>query len=44
MTENDKTDVSSSISEDELLMKDVIGEDSDLFYLDSFLSEILRKG
>ena len=29
--------------DDDLLMKEVIGEDSDLFFLDAYLRDILQK-
>lgn len=44
MAENDITDTSSSISEDDLLMRKVIGNDAELYFLDCFLSEVLPKG
>lgn len=44
MSEIDQTDSTTSISDEELLLKEVIGNDTDLYYLDCFLSEILRKG
>ena len=33
MTENDKTDTSRSISDEELMKNEVIGDDADLYYL-----------
>ena len=44
MTENDKTDTSRSISDEELMKNGVIGDDADLYYLDCYLSDILGKG
>lgn len=44
MAENDIRDTSSSISEDDLLMLKVIGNDAELYFLDCFLSEVLPKG
>lgn len=44
MAENDIRDTSSSISEDDLLMLEVIGNDAELYFLDCFLSEVLPKG
>ncbi len=38
MTENDKTDTSRSISDEELMKNEVIGDDADLYYLDCYLS------
>ena len=43
MTENDKTDTSRSISDEELMKNEVIGDDADLYYLDCYLSDILGK-
>ena len=46
MEDIDKTDVSNTaISEDdELMLKEVIQEDADLYYLHHYLSEVLRPG
>ncbi len=44
MSEIDQTDTTRSISDEELLIEEVIGSDTDLYYLHFFLSEILRKG
>jgi len=46
MEDIDKTDVSdTAISEDdELMLKEVIQGDADLFYLHHYLSEALRSG
>ncbi|WP_418983228.1 hypothetical protein [Alistipes sp.] len=46
MEDMDKNEVSDNgISEDEdLLMREVIQEDADLFYLHHYLSEVFRKG
>lgn len=44
MTENDKTDTSRSISDEELMKNEVIGDDADLYYLDCYLLDILGKG
>ena len=44
MTENDKTDTSRSISDEELMKIEMIGDDADQYYLDCYLSDILRKG
>lgn len=46
MEDMDKNEVSDhGISEDEdLLMREVIQEDADLFYLHHYLSEVFRKG
>ncbi len=44
MSEIDQTDTTRSISDEELLLKEVVGNDTDLYYLHFFLSEILQKG
>lgn len=46
MDEMDKKDVlNNGISEEEdLMMREVIQSDSDLFYLHHYLSEVFRKG
>lgn len=44
MSEIDQTDATTSIPDEELLLKEVIGGDTDLYYLHCFLSEILRQG
>ncbi len=46
MEDMDKNEVSNNgISEDEdLIMREVIQEDVDLYYLHHYLSEIFRKG
>ena len=44
MIENDKTDTSRSISDEELMKNEVIGDYADLYYLDCYLSDILGKG
>ena len=40
----DKQDTSNEAPDDELMMRNVINDDADLFYLDCFLSDIFRKG
>ena len=37
------TENANGIADDDLLMKEVIGEDSDLFFLDAYLRDILQK-
>ena len=45
MEENDKTDFSNAISDDEdLMMREVIQGDVDLYYLHHYLTELYRKG
>lgn len=44
MEDIDKQDTSNATLDDETMMRNVINDDADLFYLDCFLSEILRKG
>ena len=44
MTENDKSNTSWSISDEELMKNEVIGDEADLYYLDCYLSDILGKG
>lgn len=45
MEDIDKDDhVSNDISEDDLLMREVIQGEADLFYLHHYLSEVYRKG
>lgn len=45
MEDIDKNDDSNAISDDEdLVMREVVKDDVDLFYLHHYLSEILRKG
>ncbi len=45
MEDIDKDDlVSNGISEDDLLMREVIQGEADLFYLHHYLSEVYRKG
>lgn len=39
MIENDKTDTSRSISDEELMKNEVIGDDADLYYLDCYFLE-----
>ena len=36
-------DTENANDDDDLLMKEVIGEDSDLFFLDAYLRDILQK-
>ena len=43
MTENDKTDTSRSISDEELMKNEVIGDDADLYYLDCYLRTFLER-
>ena len=44
MEDIDKQDTSNATLDDETMMRNVINDDADLFYLDCFLSEILRNG
>lgn len=45
MEEIDKTGFSNDISEDDdLMMREVVQEDADLYYLHHYLSEVYRKG
>jgi len=45
MEDLDKNDrVSNDISDDDLLMREVIQGEADLFYLHHYLSEVYRKG
>ena len=45
MEEIDKTDFSNAISDDEdLMMREVIQGDVDLYYLHHYLKELYRKG
>ena len=45
MEEIDKTDFSNAISDDEdLMMREVIQGDVDLYYLHRYLTELYRKG
>ena len=45
MEDIDKDDlVSNGTSEDDLLMREVIQGEADLFYLHHYLSEVYRKG
>lgn len=45
MEDFDKNDrVSNDISDDDLLMREVIQGEADLFYLHHYLSEVYRKG
>ena len=37
------TENANGKDDDDLLMKEVIGEDSDLFFLDAYLRDILQK-
>ena len=43
MKELDTENANGIADEDDLLMKEVIGEDSDLFFLDAYLRDILQK-
>ena len=42
MKELDTENANGIADDDDLLMKEVIGEDSDLFFLDAYLRDILR--
>ena len=44
MIENVKPYTSSSISDEELMKNEVIGDDADLYYLECYLSDIHGKG
>lgn len=44
MEDIDKQDTSNATPDEELMMRHVINEDADLFYLDCFLSELFGKG
>ncbi len=44
MEDIDKQDTSNATPDEELMRHHVIQDDADLFYLDCFLSDILRKG
>ena len=42
MKELDTENANGIADDDDLLMKEVIGEDSDLFFLDAYLRDILQ--
>lgn len=44
MDEMDKTDDLHAISDEDLMMREVIQDDAELCYLHHYLSEIFRKG